>query len=125
MNSLPYLSLRPTVHRNTPPNATSSPKMTAGKHKHKQQVRKVHRENIHCKDPCGKCEHEVGGKPRAPPTALLRLGLDSLGKEDWANIYQSSQSRKSHITGKICVGSDSCCPTFRTGKKSNSAIFFI
>lgn len=28
---LPYLSLSPTVHRNTPPKATSSPKMTAEK----------------------------------------------------------------------------------------------
>ena len=25
---LPYLSFRPTVHRNTPPNATSSPNIT-------------------------------------------------------------------------------------------------
>lgn len=30
---LPYLSLRPTVHRNTPPKATSSPKMTAEQHR--------------------------------------------------------------------------------------------
>lgn len=35
---LPYLSLSPTVHRKTPPKATSSPKMTAEKKQNTKDV---------------------------------------------------------------------------------------
>lgn len=50
---LPYLSLRPTVHRNTPPKATSSPKMTADKHT-MQAVIKHHIYSRSCGQTCKK-----------------------------------------------------------------------